>query len=54
MIVRKSYLFNLRHCIGINRMRVWLKTILVLSAEIGDIFCPGKAGNIELSFNLIK
>jgi hypothetical protein len=30
------------------------KNTPVLSAEIGDIFCPGKAGNIEPSFNLIE
>ena len=32
----------------------WLKYIPVLSAEIGDIFCPGKADNIEESFSLIE
>ena len=31
-----------------------LKTVPGLSAEIGDNFCPGKAGNTEKSFNLIK
>ena len=31
-----------------------LKTVPFLSAEIGDIFCPGKSGNIEKSFNLIE
>jgi hypothetical protein len=32
----------------------WLKYIPVLSAEIGDIFCPEKADNIEESFSLIE
>ena len=31
-----------------------VKKYLVLSAEIGDIFLPEKADNIEESFNLIK
>jgi len=35
-------------------LQSWLKIIPVLSSEIGDIFCPGKADNIEESFNLIK
>jgi hypothetical protein len=35
-------------------LQSWLKNIPVLSAEIGDIFCPGKADNIEESFNLIE
>ncbi|NNH26445.1 hypothetical protein [Acinetobacter terrestris] len=35
-------------------LQSWLKNIPVLSAEIGDIFCPGKADNIEESFSLIK
>jgi hypothetical protein len=31
-----------------------VKKYLVLSAEIGDIFCPGKTGNIEKILDLIK
>ena len=31
-----------------------IKTVPFLSAEIGDIFLPEKADNIEESFNLIK
>jgi hypothetical protein len=35
-------------------LQSWLKNIPVLSAEIGDIFCPGKIGNIEKSSILNK
>jgi hypothetical protein len=35
-------------------LQSWLKTIPFLSAEIGDIFCPGKTGNIEKNFILAK
>jgi hypothetical protein len=31
-----------------------LKIVPFLSAEIGDIFCPGKTANIEKSFILIE
>jgi hypothetical protein len=35
-------------------LQKWLKTVPFLSAEIGDIFCPGKAANIEKSSILNK